>query len=300
MWTLYAAGLNPRGFKKTEAAMVQNTADNPAAFPKMIWSTNYGRLVCQTMFTLFWAGRDFAPKAIIEGMNIQDYLQGHFIAACRHFAQKIHHAGDLEGEVVVGWESMNEPSRGLIGVQDLSVIPPEQQLQLGTSPTAFQAMLTGSGRPCEVATWAFGSFGPYSTGRELVDPEGESVWLPADHDDTKYGWTRDPGWKLGTCIWAQHGVWDLPSDKLLKPDYFAKSHNTGEDLDYEMFTNSYFLDYFRSYRDAIRSVWSDAIMFCQPPILEVPPDLKGTVDDDPNMVHTVHYYDGLTIMTKHW
>jgi hypothetical protein len=300
MWTLYAAGLNPRAFKNTEAAMVQNTYDSPAAFPKMVWSTNYTRLVCQTMFTLFWGGRDFAPMAVIDGMNIQDYLQGHFIAACKRLAEKIHEAGDLENEVVIGWESMNEPHRGLIGVQDISVIPPEQQLQLGTSPTAFQAMLTGSGRACEIGTWAFGSFGPYQTGRELVDPEGESAWLPADHDDSKYGWRRDPGWKLGECLWAQHGVWDPSSDKLLRSDYFSKSQRTGEHLSYEKFTNSYFLQQYRAYRDAIRSVWPGSIMLCEPPVMEIPPDLKGTVDDDPNMVHAVHYYDGLTLLTKHW
>ncbi|RHZ51920.1 sterylglucosidase 1 [Aspergillus thermomutatus] len=299
-WTLYAAGFNPRGFKKTEAALVQNTFDNPAEFPKMIWSTNYTRLVSQTMFTMFYGGRDFAPKAIIDGMNIQDYLQGHFIAACRYFAQKIHEAGDIEHEVVIGWESMNEPNRGLIGVQDISVIPPEQQLQLGTSPTAFQGMLTGSGRACEEPTWAFGGFGPYQTGRELVDPEGETAWLPADYDDTKYGWVRDPGWKLGECIWAQHGVWDPSSDQLLQKDYFAKKPQTGEPLNYDKFTNTYFMEHYRAYRDALRSVWPEAIIFCQPPVMEVPPDLKGTVDDDPNMVHAVHYYDGITLLTKHW
>ncbi|BCR87827.1 sterylglucosidase 1 [Aspergillus chevalieri] len=299
-WTLYAAGFNPKAFKKTEAALVQNTYDNPALFPKMIWSTNYTRLFCQAMFTLFWAGRQFAPKAIIDGMNIQDYLQSHFIAACKYLAERIHEAGDLENEVVIGWESINEPHRGLIGVQDISVIPPEQQLQLGTSPTAWQAMLTGAGRPCEITTWGFGSFGPYQTGRELVDPEGESAWLPADYDDSRYGWKRDPGWKLGECIWAQHGVWDPSTDQLLQKDYFAKDPNTGEPLDYEKFTNTHFLEHYRAYRDAIRSVWPEAIMFCQPPVMEVPPDLKGTIDDDPNMVHAVHYYDGLTLLTKHW
>ena len=60
MWTLYAAGLNPRAFRKTEAALVQNTYENPALFPKMIWSTNYARHVCQTIFTLFWAGLGLA------------------------------------------------------------------------------------------------------------------------------------------------------------------------------------------------------------------------------------------------
>ncbi|THC96506.1 hypothetical protein EYZ11_004005 [Aspergillus tanneri] len=299
-WTLYAAGLNPRAFKKTEAALVQNTYDNPAEFPKMIWSTNYTRLVCQTMFTLFWGGRDFAPKAILDGVNIQDYLQDHFIAACKHFAQKIREAGDLEHEVIIGWESMNEPHRGLIGLQDISVIPAEQQLQLGTSPTAFQAMLTGSGRACEEATWIFGGFGPRQTGRVLVDPEGVSAWLPASHADSKYGWVRDPGWKLGECLWAQHGVWDITSDLLLRKDYFANHPKTGEPLNYDKFTNSYFLEHYRAYRDAIRSVWPESIMLCQPPVMEIPPDLKGTFDDDPNMVHAVHYYDGLTLLTKHW
>ncbi|KAJ5197954.1 glycosyl hydrolase [Penicillium cinerascens] len=300
MWTLYAAGLNPRGFKDTEAALVQNTYDDPSQFPKMIWSTNYTRLVCQTMFTLFWAGRDFAPKAVIDGMNIQDYLQSHFISACKYLAQRIHEAGDLEHEVVIGWESMNEPHRGLVGVQDISVVPAEQQLQLGTSPTAFQAMLTGAGRACEETTWAFGGFGPHQTGRELVDPEGVSAWLPEDHDDSKYGWKRDSGWKLGECIWAQHGVWDTYTDTLLQKDYFSKVPRTGDKLDYEIFTNTYFLHHYQAYRDAIRDVWPEAILLCQPPVMEVPPDLKGTVDDDPNMVHAVHYYDGLTLLTKHW
>jgi hypothetical protein len=266
----------------------------------MIWTTNYTRMVCQTMFTLFWAGKDFAPGAIIDGKNIQDYLQSHFIAACKYLAQKIHDVGDLEDQVVIGWESINEPQRGLIGVQDISVIPAEQQLQLGTSPTAFQAILTGSGRVCEETTWGFGGFGPHQTGRELVDPKGESAWLPAEYDDSMYGWKRDAGWKLGECLWAQHGVWDPSSDTLLNKGYFGKHPKTGETLSYEIFTNTYFMDHYRKYRDAVRSVHSTAIMFCQPPVMEIPPDIKGTQDDDRNMVHAVHYYDGLTLLTKHW
>ncbi|PGH23823.1 hypothetical protein AJ80_02071 [Polytolypa hystricis UAMH7299] len=300
MWTLYAMGFNPANFNITQGALVHNTYPDPENFPKMIWGTNYARVVCQTIFTFFYAGKDFAPKAIINGKNIQDFLQDHFIAACKHLAWRIHEAGWLENDVVIGWESMNEGSRGLVGYQDLSLVPSEQKLQLGTSPTAFQAMLTGSGRPCELPTWAFGSFGPYQTGRELVDPKGESVWLPADYDDSQYGWKRDPGWKLGECIWAQHGVWDPSTDTLLKKDYFARDPKNGEQLDYEGFTNQYFMAHYRKFRNEIRSAHSDSIMFCQPPVMEIPPTIKGTVDDDPNMVHAVHYYDGLTLMRKHW
>ncbi|EEQ33266.1 endo-1,4-beta-glucanase [Microsporum canis] len=299
IWTLYAAGLDPRNFHDTQAALVQNTYPDPAAFPKMIWSTNYTRLVCQTMFTLFWAGKDFAPKAIIDGMNIQDYLQDHFIAACKRLATRIHEAGDLEDDVVIGWENINEPHRGMIGIPDISLIPADQQLQLGTSPTAFQGMMTGSGYPCEVTQWEFGTFGPTQTGRTLVDPEGKSVWLKADRADL-YGWKRDPQWKLGECVWAQHGVWDPTTLTVLRSGHFGSHPRTGVALDYEGFINTYFLEHYRKYRDALRSVHKETIMFCQPPVLEIPPTIKGTVDDDPNMVHAVHFYDGLTLMSKHW
>ena len=205
MWTLYAAGLDPRGFAATQAAWVHNTHSEPSNYPKMIWATNYNRLACQVIFTMFFAGRDFAPKAILDGKNIQDYLQDHFLNACRYLALRMHEAGDIENETVIGWESMNEPNRGLVGWQDLSAIPTEQKLKKGPSPTAWQAILTGSGRACEMDTWDFGGLGPYKSGTELVDPKGETAWLRADYDDSSYGWKRDPGWNLGECIWSQHG-----------------------------------------------------------------------------------------------
>ena len=300
MWTIYAMGLNPEVFAATQAAMVHNTYPDPSKFPKMIWSTNYTRLACQVAFTLFFAGRDFAPKAIIDGKNIQDYLQEHFIAACEHLARRIHEAGDIENDVVIGWESVNEPNRGLVGWPDLSTIPGEQKLQKGTSPTAWQAILLGSGRSVEVDTWDFGGLGPYKSGTELVDPKGASAWLPPNYDDSKYGWKRDPGWKLGECLWAQYGIWDPKNDQLLKKDYFARHPKSDKKMDYEYFTNHYFMDYYRKHRRAIKSIHDDAIMFCQPPVLEIPPSLKGTEDDDPNMVYAPHYYDGVTLMTKKW
>ncbi|KAL8833455.1 MAG: hypothetical protein Q9170_004264 [Blastenia crenularia] len=300
MWTIYAVGLNPRAFPATEAAWVHNTYPDPAEYPKMIWATNYTRLACQVIFTMFFAGKDFVPKAIIDGKNIQDYLQDHFVAACRHLALRIQEAGDLENDVVIGWENVNEPNRGLVGFQDISVIPYEQKLQKGPSPTAWQAILLGSGRSCEMDTWDFGGLGPYKSGSTLVDPKGEMAWLSADYDDSRYGWKRDPGWKLGECIWAQHGIWDPSDDTLLEKDYFAKDPESGRKIDCEYFTNKWFMSYYRKHREAIISVHSDAILFCQPPVLEIPPSLKGTKDDDPNMVFSPHFYDGVTLMTKKW
>jgi hypothetical protein len=52
-----------------------------ASFLLQIWQTNAFKLACSTAFTLFWAGRDFAPKALIDGKNIQDWLQEHYLGA---------------------------------------------------------------------------------------------------------------------------------------------------------------------------------------------------------------------------
>lgn len=300
MWTVYACGLNPQSFAATEAAIVQNTYPEPDNFPKMIWSTNYWRLAASTIFTMFFAGKDFAPKCIIDGVNIQDYLQGHFIGAVSHLAKRIHEAGDLENEVVMGWESMNEPNQGLTGYVDLTVVPKEQHLKKGTCPTIWQTMLLGMGKSCEIETFDMGGLGPYKTGTKLVDPHGEIAWLPEDYDDEFYGWKRDPGWKLGQCIWAQHGVWDLASETLLKKDYFTKNPNDGKPITHPHFNNTYFMDFYRDYSKACRAVHKDCIMLMQFPTLELPPEVKGTPDDDPKMAFTPHYYDGITLMTKHW
>ena len=266
----------------------------------MLWSTNYFRLAAATVFGLFFGGRDFAPKCIIDGMNIQDYLTKHYLGAISHLAQRIHEAGDLENDVVFGWESLNEPNKGMIGYQDISVIPKEQALKKGTAPTIWQTMLLGMGRAVEVETWDMGGLGPVKTGRTLVDPQGETAWLPADYDDSRYGWKRDPGWKLGECIWAQHGVWDMERDLLLRKDYFAKNPRTGETIDYPCFTDTYFMDHFRAFRDTVRTYHADAIMLLQGPTMELPPQIRGTVDDEVRMVYAPHFYDGITLMTKKW
>lgn len=306
LWTIYACGLDPANFLATQAALVQNTWPDPASFPKMVWATNYTRLATQTIFTLFFAGKDFAPKCIIDGKNIQDYLQEHFVNACKHLAQRIHDAGDLHGETVIGYENMNECNKGYVGHPDLSSVPKDQKLRKWTSPTALQAFLTGSGQAVEVEIWDFGSLGPYKSGSQLVDPKGVSAWLdPSSWDDSKYGWKRSSEWKLGTCIWAQHDVWDPTTGELLLPHYFASLPQHGdkraEEINQEYWTNHYFMHFYRLYRDAVRSVWNESFMLIQPAPFEIPPDLRGTEDfDDKNMIFASHFYDGITLIMKKW
>ena len=148
----------------------------------MIWSTNYARLTSQTVWTMFFAGRTFAPKCIIDSQNIQDYLQSHFIAAVGTLADRITTAGDLADACVLGWDTINEPSEGLCGWPDLNKPSEHQSAQLkkGTAPTPVQSFRLGMGQAQTVETWSFGQFGPKKSGEITVDPAGfpiDGSWL---------------------------------------------------------------------------------------------------------------------------
>lgn len=203
-------------------------------------------------------------------------------------ADKIRSAGNLENVVVIGWESMNEPSSGFLGIQDLTVIPKDQHLRKGTCPTPFQAILTGSGLPQEVETWDFGQTGPHKTGTTVVDPGGTSIWTDLSHIDLKYGWIRNAAWNTAECIWALHGVWDTTTNRILKPDYFARGPD-GKILDSPAFLDCFWMEHFRAFKSTIRASHTNAIIFCQPPVLVVPP--RFTLEDrtDEQIVYSPHY-----------
>jgi len=107
---------------------------------------------------------------------------------------------------------------------------------------------------------------------------------------------------LNTCailiiVWAQHGVWDIETGALLKPDYFNTYHlDTTREIN---FVEDFFKTHWIAYAATVRKHHPEAILFIQSPVMKPPPHipesiLKGRVCSSP------HYYDGLTLMTKHW
>ncbi|KAF9016038.1 glycoside hydrolase family 5 protein [Hymenopellis radicata] len=314
-WTLAACGIEPRNFTATQAAIIHAEYPaahdpDPGALPAMIWSTNYGRLLSQTIFTLFFAGGDFAPKCIIDGKNIQDYLQDHYIEAMGLMADRIRDAGDLLDDCVIGWDSMNEPFEGLCGWEDLNVSPTTQgsTLRKGTHPSPAQSLRLGMGQVQTVDNFTFGAFGPSRNGSVTIDPKGYKIWSDPDTEPDrvhpKWGWTRDPGWELGTCIWAQHGVWDIETGYMLLPEYFRYLPSTrggrADEPPLEVeFIGEYWKPHWEVFAARIRESHPEAIMFIQPPVFAMPPvigedQLKGRA------AFSGHYYDGLTLVTRHW
>jgi hypothetical protein len=269
----------------------------------MIWSTNYGHLTSFTMFTLFFAGRDYAPKCVIDGQNIQDYLQSHFIAAMGALADRIRDAGDLLDDCVLGWDSMNEPSEGLCGFANLNEFSEHSSAQLkkGPTPTAAQSLRLGMGTKQTVENWDFGQFGPKKTGEVTIDPKGVRVWADAAAEPggvhPRWGWRRDAGWQLGTCLWAQHGVWDPESGYVQQPEYFRYvPHEGPRAVD---FNADYWKPHWRRFAARIRGAHAEAILFVNPPVFSVPPALEEE-DVRGRCAYSAHYYDGLTLVSRHW
>jgi hypothetical protein len=81
-------------------------------YPSISWSQSRIQFGCATMFTLFFGGRDFAPSCVVDGQNVQAYLQSHYMNAFKQIA--ILTKGMTH---VLGFDSLNEPTVGFIGLR---------------------------------------------------------------------------------------------------------------------------------------------------------------------------------------
>jgi hypothetical protein len=267
-WTLEAVGFDMTHFQETGAAIVHQVLGDP--LPRMIWLANYTKLATATMFTLFFAGNDFAPQLRIEGVPVQEYLQGHYVAAMQRVAERL---CDLQN--VVGYDTLNEPLHGFIGCADLAAVP--ASFKLGDTPTPFQAMALGGGCPQQVDVWDIRLLGISRVGTRLVNPHGLSAWLPG----------RD-------CVWRQHGVWDMDGagqPRLLEPGYFSRVD--GRPVD---FNQDYYKPFATRFAHAMRSVHPDALIFLETEAGFSPP--AWGPDDPQGIVYAPHWYDGVVLIRK--
>lgn len=125
LWTLEKAGFDATRFSEAGAAIVHNIHGDP--FPKMIWPTNESKLGAATMFTLFFGGNDFAPLTQVDGIAIQEYLQDHYVNAVKQLALKLKGLPN-----VIGFDTLNEPEAGYIGLDNPDTLG---VLRIGAMPT---------------------------------------------------------------------------------------------------------------------------------------------------------------------
>ena len=146
----------------------------------MSWGSNYRLPANAIMWTLFWCGRTVTPQFAIDGVNVQDFLQRHYLGAMEQIALRVRTMPH-----VLGFDTLNEPGVGWIGerLTYRHLRPtPEHPLRVrpGLALSALDALAIARGIPTTVP-WlkrnpTTGMAEP--AGEKLVNPHGVSIWLP--------------------------------------------------------------------------------------------------------------------------
>jgi hypothetical protein len=272
-WTMEVVGLEIERFHEAAAAIVHQLHGDP--FPHMIWPTNGSRLAAATMFTLFFAGNDFAPQTRVNGEPVQEYLQRHYVSAFQQVAHCLHGL-----DCVIGYEVINEPMSGFIGIKNL--IRPTLPVKIGPQVSPLQSMLLGSGIPQEIEIWQRTLLRSRLAERKWMNPQQMRIWRESS----------EPGDQGG--VWSQNGVWDLDEHKrprLLRPHHFSQINNREVN-----FSADYLRPFTNRFAAAMREIEPDTLIFIETDPRMPPP--RWGPEDAQNIVYAPHWYDATVLFLK--
>jgi len=290
-WTLLKVGFDLDKLEESGAAFTDrglySKEGGGEGIPRMAWNANNARAAAGTMWTLFFAGNDFAPQTMIDGQTAQDYLQGKFCAMLARLAEAV-----KDEPNVVGFDVLNEPSVGFVRVHDARDISRNEFL-IGWRVDVWSAIKLAAGFSCSVDY--FGSFMVWN-GKKVLNPDGVSAWQVATTDQSG----------ADACIWRKNGVWDLNGDGqpvLKDPQYFAKNPKTGAEID---FMDDYAIPFYDKALRAIRKHMPDAIIFLEPvidmtdPGMSEQPVFTEEQAGSHGLVWAKHFYDGMTLLSANF
>ena len=236
LWTLEKVGFNMELLSECGAVYTREAAakDGYSSYP---WQLNYQRYLCQTMFTLFFAGNTFAPDCLIDGISAQDYLQEHYVAAMYHVARRL-----KDCENIIGFGIMSEPDKGYIGISNLDnfLEPPVPE---GVACTPFSGMKAASG--------LISTYNHFETKHS-----GLSIKKRVIINDK-----RNSGEKaIEKCPWKTAGVWHEENGEAVldRPDYFYMRN--GKPVD---FSEDYLRPFQQMFMEALQKKHPEYIFFTE-------------------------------------
>ncbi|WWC65076.1 uncharacterized protein I303_107690 [Kwoniella dejecticola CBS 10117] len=291
VWSRYSGGSGAPGWTSAAAGFDlstdgENLALSGAAFldgikggrlsgERGLWPTGYQKLAAATMNTLFWAGETFAPSFMVlsdtsdgkqKKVNIQTYLQDAFLSMFRKLVSAV---GDVES--VMGFELMNEPHPGYIGLPSIHEWNYNTDLHLGQFPSPLQSFSMGAGHPTTIPIYKR-SF-PFPTRISkytTANPEGASAWSKKE------------------CIWEREGIWRWSDKKgkavALQEDYFTKDRK-GKKVD---FYQDFYFPFVQKWNKVISDKKSMRMVETIPN--EYCPEWEEEIRPD-NFVYAPHWYD---------
>lgn len=272
-WTFEAAGLDFTRFDATDAANVMQHRYDPAlggrqdSYPVMSWGGNYAQPANGVMWTLFFAGADFAPTAKVGDESIQTWLQDHYLGAMRAVAERV---AEIDG--VIGFDTLNEPGTGYLG-RALEEPLLRGQGKLWT-PLAGLAVASGASIDLPVI-----EIGKGVVGLSRVNPDGQSIWLDGFEDPFRAA-----------------GAWELSDDGkpvALRPDFFRTINGAAVDLE-----RDYMAPFFTRVAETIRAIKPDWLVFAE---LDPFAAMQGhgfPQGCPERTVNASHWYDLTALVTK--
>ncbi|MCA9980278.1 MAG: alpha/beta fold hydrolase, partial [Anaerolineales bacterium] len=201
-------------------------------------------------------------------VGVQEYLQSHYLNAIKQVALRV-----KDMPHVMGYDTLNEPSSGWIGVTDLH--QPTGLFQQGLAPSPWQAMQAAAGLPTEVPVMELSFQGLKVLGHEVMNPEGVRLW--------REGYAG---------VWQENGVWQLGANdepELLRPRHFSEIH--GREID---FNRDYMRPFIERFAREIRAIHPQAILFAEGTLEKGLPYLP----DLPQTVNASHWYDAAVLFQR--
>ena len=284
-WTFEAVGLDFTKFHAAGAAhLMQAKYDysrggRQAGYPQMSWTSNYRLPANLIMWTLFFGGQTFTPSFLIEGRNVQDYLQDHFLGAMRQVARRVAPMAH-----VIGFDTLNEPGEGMIG-KPLTIMEQDglgeqaapAHADLALSP--LDALLMARGVAREVPRYARIEGGTVErVGGALANAGGVSIWRPGV-----------------SCPFEAAGVYRLVMEgvDVLRHDHFVSTNGAPVDVE-----KDFLLPFFRRVAAVVRRERADWLVFA-----EINPYKALAAGSFPpgmpeRCVNASHWYDFALLRTK--
>ena len=287
-WTMEKLGMDLSALDRCGAAVTRQrygiyhkSRKHPDGdpFPKMIWPSNYNRYAAFTMFSLFFAGLEYAPQVQIDGANVQDWLQDHYIAAFKHAQRRLKNC-----QCVKGWGVMNEPHPGLTGLTNLESAE-NVMIPIGPRPSPWQSIRAASGYTVEVPVYSRASAGRRISHYEILNPDGVSIF--------KEGYS---------CPWKLAGVWEDGNGaaqeseaRMLKAGHFSAYKGRRPD-----FADDFLKPFSIKYINAMKEADERAFFFIEglPHITAAQSHPSWGKEDPANVINAFHWYDGLSLFTK--
>ena len=221
-WLFEALGLDFTKFHDAGAAHVMQYKYDYARggvqeehYPLMSWPLNYRLPANGIMWTLFWAGSLLTPEFHVDGRNVQQFLQDHYLGAMDQVARRIK---DLPH--VLGFDTLNEPSRGWLGLpltyrhvasSAIDPLPPRP----GPALSPLDQLASARGIPTTVPLLARDPETRASrvVGETTVNPSGVSIWS-------------------GDCPFERAGAYETVAGtvRALAEDFFQMHDGTALDV----------------------------------------------------------------------